>query len=272
MRKNVIVCFLIFVFAVTGCGKDDKSKVVAEVNETSITDAEFDAYLKFKRVPAENETRRQKLFDQYLDRVALADAVEKQPLLDKDLINAELREFRKEMLISRYFEKFLKDKVSQEAIKNYYNTHASDYEQRKVHVAHILIRTNKKMSEIERKAKLTTAQEAYSKIRADEDFAVIAEIMSEDRISAKKGGDLGWIKEGSIDPLFSQKVFEMEPGTVSEPFSTQCGFHVVKLIEGPKIVKQPFETVAGDIRYQLRAKAKKAETQRLMSLMTIEKK
>jgi peptidyl-prolyl cis-trans isomerase C len=90
-----------------------------------------------------------------------------------------------------YFEKYLNEQVTDQAVRNYYNTKASEYEQKKAHVAHILIRLNSKMSEEERKVKLTTAQEAYSKIRAGEDFAEIAAQYSEDKISAKKGGDLG---------------------------------------------------------------------------------
>ena len=192
-------------------------------------------------------------------------------LLDNELVQAELNEFRKEMLISRYFEKFLKEKVTDQAVRNYYNTHAGDYEERKAHTAHILIRTNRKMKEPERKAKLTTAQEAYSQIRSGKDFGEIAKEYSEDKVSAKKGGDLGWLKEGSIDPRFSKTVFELEPGAVSKPFETPFGFHIVRLIEGPKVVKRPFDAVAGDIRYQLRNKAKKAELERLMAKAKIEK-
>ncbi len=61
----------------------------------------FEAYLKFRQVPAQNEKRRKALFDQYMEREALACAIGKENLPDKDLVQAELNEFRKEMLISR---------------------------------------------------------------------------------------------------------------------------------------------------------------------------
>jgi peptidyl-prolyl cis-trans isomerase C len=128
------------------------------------------------------------------------------------------------------------------------------------------------MSETERKAKLTAAQEAYSQILAGKNFAEIARDYSEDKISAKKGGDLGWLKEGSIDSKFSEVLFGLKPAEVSEPFETPFGFHMVKLIDGPRIVRKPFDAVAGDIRYQLRNKAKKAELERLLSTVKIEKK
>lgn len=260
---------LLILFFTVSCGKDDN---LATINGKPVTQAEYKAYLKFKRVPEKDEKRRSKMLDPYLEREALAEAIEGEKLLDSELIKAELNEFRKQMLISRYFEKYLKDKVTDQAIQNYYNTHAGDYEQKKVRVAHILIRTNKKMSETERKAKLTTAQEAYSKIRSGKDFAEAAKEYSEDRISSKKGGDLGWLRDGSIDPRFSKTVFEMKSGEVSEPFETPFGFHVVKVLEEAKVIKRPFNAVAGEIRYQLRNKTKKAELERLMKKVKIEKR
>ncbi len=198
-----------------------------------------------------------------MERKALASAIGKENLPDKDLVQAELNEFRKEMLISRYFEKFLREKVTDQAVQNYYNTHAAEYEERKAHGAHILIRTSKKMSEPERMAKQTTAHEAWSRVKAGKDFARVAKDYSEDRNSAKKGGDLGWLKQGSIDPLFSEVLFSSDLGTVHRPFETPFGFHIVKLLEPVKTVRRPFESVAGDIRYQLRNKAKQEEIRRL---------
>ncbi len=271
MKALKFVLITVTAFTLMACGQNNTSPELASVNGKSISKAQFDAYLKFKRVPAKDEKRREKLLEQYVEREALASVIENEPVLDQDLIQAELNEFRKEMLISRYFEKILKNKASDQAIQNYYNTHASDYEQQKIHVAHVLIRTNKKMAEPERKAKLTTAQEAYSKIRAGEDFTEVAKNYSEDRISSKKGGDLGWLKKGSISKQFTDKVFSMKAGDVSEPFETPFGFHVVKVLDEPKTIKRPFKAVSGDIRYQLRAKAKKAEMERLLTKTQIKK-
>lgn len=262
IQKRLALPF-IALLALAACGDD--SPKLATVNGKTITQAQFDAYAKFKRLPTLEAGKRKSLVDQYLEREALASAIEKSDVLDKTMTEAELNEFRKEMLISRYFEQYLRNQVSDQAVENYYAIHAKDYEEKKVHVAHILIRTKKNMSETERKAKLTTAQEVYSKISAGEDFAKVAADYSEDTISGKKGGDLGWMKEGAIDAAFSKQIFEMEAGKVSEPFETSFGFHVVKQLEAPIVVKRPFEAVKGDIRYQLRSQAKNAELKRLIS-------
>jgi peptidyl-prolyl cis-trans isomerase C len=274
LRYVLIACL---VAGLVGCNGDKekdatgKNNKVATVNGRSISAGQFDKFLEFKRLPPKDEAGKARLLDQYLEREALAAVIEKKGLLDNDLVQAELNEFKKELLISRYFEKYLGEQVTDQTVTNFYNTKAAEYEEKKAHVAHILIRLNKKMSEEERQAKLTTAREAYSKIRAGEDFGQVAGTYSEDTISAKKDGDLGWIKEGSIDEKFSKTVFALKEGDVSEPFETPFGFHVVRLLEAPQVVKQPLKAVAGDIRYQLRNQAKKAEMERLLTEVKIEK-
>lgn len=269
--KKYIVLLIAFIFFLSACGKGDKNPTLAKVNGTAITKEQFDAFLKFKHMADQNDKNHSALLSQYIDREALTSVIEKDDLIDKTLTQAELNEFKKEMVISRYFENYLNNTVTEQSVQNYYNTHAGDYEEKKSHVAHILIRTNKKMSEPERQAKLTTAQEAYSKIKSGKPFGDIAKDYSEDKVSSPKGGDLGWLKQGSISPKFSDIVLSMKPGDVSEPFETPFGFHVVTLIEEPKVIKKTFESVAGNIRYQLRNDAKKAEMERLMSKASIKR-
>lgn len=258
------------ILVMTACGNN--SSDFAEVNGHKISQKQFDAFLTYKRIPATGNKKLDATIDDYLEREALSAVIESQGGMDNPVIQAELNELKKEMLISRYFEKFLQDAVTEQAVKNYYTTHAEDYEQKKAHVAHILIRTTKDMPETEKQAKETMVMEAYSKIKTGKDFAEVAKDFSEDKMSAKKGGDLGWLKEGSISPGFSKKVFEeLKEGDISEPFETPFGYHIVKLVEAPKVIKQPFKSVEGNIRYQLRNKAKQEEVKRLMAKTEIKR-
>jgi peptidyl-prolyl cis-trans isomerase C len=243
-----------------GCGK---SNVLGSVNGHDVTQAEFDTYLKVKHIIGADAKRRGAALDEYLERTALAGLIEKEGKLDKAAVDAEVSEFRKEIVISRYFDQFLAEKVSDEAIKNYYDGHVANFEQRKVRVAHILVRTQPKMAETEKAAKRTTAQDIYSKLQAGQSFEELAKSMSDDKISGSKGGDLGWLREGSIDPEFSRRAFAGKAGTFTEPFETPFGFHILKVLEDAKVTRKPYAAAAGDIRYQLRSEAKAAEVKRL---------
>lgn len=261
---------LITVIAVSlllnACSNED---LVGKANGRDISRAEFNRFLEFKNIPQKDKKRTEVMLKDYMQREAFASLIEASKDFNAGLIETELNEFRKQILISRYFEEYLNKKVNEEAITNYYNTHAEEFQHDKIKVAHVLIRTHDKMSEAERQAALTRAQEAYSKARAGMLFADVTKQYSEDTISAKQGGVLGWLRKGAIDPVFSAKIFASKAGDITEPFKSAFGFHVVKILEEPQVIKTPFEKVKGDIRYRLRQQAKQAEMDRLMSTAEI---
>src|SRR5690606_22317990 len=119
---------------IAACGSGEG---IAEVNGRKISAQEFESYLALKRIAPESDARRDALLDEYLRREALADVIEDTAVLDAALIEAELNEFRKEMLISRYFEKFLEEQVGEDAVQNYYASNPDQFEETKVRVAHI---------------------------------------------------------------------------------------------------------------------------------------
>jgi peptidyl-prolyl cis-trans isomerase C len=244
--------------------------VVATVNGNTIKKSTLDAYLHYKRIPVDNHDVTAQAIAAYLEKTALADAILQQGVLDAESVEVEIAEFKKQMLVSRYFEAFLADKVNQQAVKNYYATNQNMYQSKKAHVAHILFRTNPKMSEEERQALLTRAHEAYSKATSGEEFADLAKEYSDDKLSAGNGGDLGWVQEGAVDPAFTAKSFELAKDEISQPVVTPFGFHVIKVLDEAQIITKPFEAVSGNIRYELRQKAKQAEMERLQGLIKIE--
>lgn len=241
-----------------------------EVDGKEISRETFGKFLAHKNIPESNTSQVQRVLQDYANREAMATAIAAEELLDMDAIEVEVDEFRKQVLLSRYFDQYLKDKVDDAAVANYYAANAASYQARKAHLAHILFRVRPEMSEQERAAKLTAASEALSRINRGEDFASVAKAMSEDTLSAAKGGDLGWMKEGAVSPEFSNTAFALEAGAVSEVISTPFGFHIVKQLAAPQVVSQPLEAVAGDIRYLLRQQAKDAESERLIKSVDLE--
>lgn len=93
---------------------------------------------------------------------------------------------------------------------------------------HILIKPN----EIRTKQ---NAKQMIDDIRAQIDqgksFAELARTYSEDPMSASAGGDLGWSVSGDFVPEFEQVMENTEAGTVSEPFYSNFGWHIVEVME-----------------------------------------
>jgi peptidyl-prolyl cis-trans isomerase SurA len=95
-------------------------------------------------------------------------------------------------------------------------------------VRHILVSPNEIIDDATAKQRL---EEALAKIRAGEDFAEQAKLLSDDPGSANLGGDLGWASPGVFAPEFEQAVADSEIGVVTEPFRTQFGWHILEVTD-----------------------------------------
>jgi len=164
--------------------------------------------------------------------------------------------------IENHYQQFTQEEVTDEAIQDFYASAENKFETYKAHVAHILIQTHKTMNAEDRKAKYEQAYEAYNELKQGADFAQIARVYSEDRLTANKGGDLGWIPQGMINPEFSNLAFnELRVNEISKPFQSKFGFHIMKLVAEPVASKIPLKEVERFIRVHLRDKIRKERDQ-----------
>lgn len=161
--------------------------------------------------------------------------------------------------------------VSEADVEKYYAEHGAEFEEpRQVRAAHVLIRVPETGgSEAEDQAKARIA-DVIRRARAGEDFAKLAQELSQDPNSAPRGGEIGFVKAGEVVPQFETALFTLEKGEVSpEPVRTPFGFHAIKALEIREGGKKPLKAVAGQIRDRLadeaadraaRARAEEART------------
>ena len=122
----------------------------------------------------------------------------------------------------------------------------------RVKAAHIMIVCDsKKQSDCNNAKEKIDA--IYSSIMNGGSFEEIAKESSNDRKSAQKGGELGWISSGgNVYPSFENAVFNLIANNqISKPFQTPNGWHIVKRLD--------FENVKSyeDLRYELKNKIQK---------------
>ncbi|MCW8945488.1 MAG: peptidylprolyl isomerase [Sedimenticola sp.] len=94
-------------------------------------------------------------------------------------------------------------------------------------VRHILISTNEVTSNSDAKTRL---EQLRKRIIGGDDFEALARSHSDDKASAIKGGDLGWITPGALLPRFEEEIAKLAPGELTEPFRTEFGWHLAQLI------------------------------------------
>ena len=118
--------------------------------------------------------------------------------------------------------------VTDDKLKAFYEEQKDQYttpERRKI--SHILIAINDKTTE---KQALEKALKAKQDL-ASKDFSVVAAEVSDDKLTAKKGGDLGLFNLGSMEKAFEDAASLLKLGEVSNPVKSAFGYHLIKVTE-----------------------------------------
>jgi peptidyl-prolyl cis-trans isomerase SurA len=99
---------------------------------------------------------------------------------------------------------------------------------RQTNVRHILIKPTEVLSE---QAAEALTGELKDRIEAGETFADLARQYSDDIGSAAEGGELGWTNPGQMVPEFEATMAGAQEGTISEPFRSEFGWHILEVKE-----------------------------------------
>lgn len=91
---------------------------------------------------------------------------------------------------------------------------------------HILMRTSEIRSDEEARRQLLQLRQ---RILAGEDFGELARAHSDDTLSAREGGSMGWVGPGELVPKFEETMNALEIGEVSEPVQTRYGWHLIQV-------------------------------------------
>ena len=125
--------------------------------------------------------------------------------------------------------------------------------QGKVKVAHIMIavpRGSEKKVVDSAKVKIFRI---YKLLNKDESFSELAKKYSDDRGSARDGGELPWFGTGRMVPEFEKAAFSIkEDGDICEPIQTNFGWHIIK-----RINRQDLESY-NELKHQLKEKVYKS--------------
>lgn len=186
-------------------------------------------------------------------RRQMAQLADKLGYLDDELMQAQLRRAREQLLAGLVPQRFiaeLKMPDFAEPARTYYETHLDEFTPKpQIRAAHILL---KAPNEAERERRRPEAEALLAQLRAGADFGALAQEHSEDG-SRYLNGDLGYFSAGQMVPEFETAAFALtEPGQLSGVVETRFGFHIIKLLDRPSTEPRPFTEVENAIQERLR--------------------
>ena len=122
-----------------------------------------------------------------------------------------------------------KIQVGETEMKEYYEANYKRYREEMFHARHIFFMIGQKAPESEVNRIMATAAAILQEIRSGKDFGELAQKYSDDKSTAKDGGDLGTFKKGDMLPDIENVLETMKPGEVSDLVKTPAGIHIIKL-------------------------------------------
>ncbi|MCT4582278.1 MAG: peptidylprolyl isomerase [Flavobacteriales bacterium] len=129
----------------------------------------------------------------------------------------------------------------------------------KIKVAHIMLRIKEDASNSERENLKKKAEEIYQKINAGGDYAKLAQEFSEDRNSARKGGEIGWINTGETFAEFDNAAFELKTNNaISKPVKSPVGWHIIKRLDYKPVGS--YEEMRSELKHKIQRDVRSQKT------------
>jgi len=203
-----------------------------------VTDQEIDAVV-------EDVKRRNGLDDARLDEALAAQGIADRAAYRKS-VRRDLETWKVLQLKVRS-----RVKVTDEDVKNYWQTHPQEFQSgEEIRVRHIFLSLAHDAPAAEVERTRARAEKVRARLRAGEDFARVAREVSQGP-SAAEGGELGWLKRGTVQPEVEKVAFALRPGEVSEPVRTRAGYQILRVEERRGGGARPLEEVKDEIRDRL---------------------
>ena len=243
MKSNVIMAALLCSMAAPVAAQSAADPVVMTIAGQPVPRSEFE--YSFNKNNAEGVIDKKSVED-YVP-LFVNYKLKVQAALDErmDTLTSFLQEFhqyRDEQLRPSYV---TDSDVEREARKVYEQEKARLSGKDLVKPAHIYIQLRQDASQEAQDAARQRIDSISQALKQGADFAQLADKCSDDKRSAARGGELGWVGPGSLYKEMEDGVYPLSVGQVSEPVLSPAGWHIFKMLERKQL--EPFEQLRDNI-------------------------
>lgn len=207
----------------SGSTSNKDAKVIATVNGSKITSADFDREVKalpeYIRAMADTPQGKKEMVDTLVMRELILQQAAKDGVDKSKEVEEKLAELKKRIIVDTYLKKKVEteSKISDEELKKFYDQNLDKFKAgEQIRASHILVKSEQE------------AQTILDQLKKGANFEELAKSKSADT-SAAKGGDLGWFGKGNMVPAFEKAAFGLKEGQLSNIVKSDFGYHIIKL-------------------------------------------
>jgi peptidyl-prolyl cis-trans isomerase C len=191
-----------------------------------------------------DDAKRDYLVGFLTNMIILAQAAEEKRLQDDPDFKKRVAFARNKVLMETLLQTEAKKSITDQALHAVYDDAVKQMSsEEEVHARHILFRVADWKDEKAAKAAEEKAKAVIERLKKGEDFAKLANELTEDPSGRKDGGDLGYFTKDQMVPEFAEVAFKLDKGKFSEPVKTQFGWHVLLVEDKRKKPAPQFDQV-----------------------------
>jgi parvulin-like peptidyl-prolyl isomerase len=189
--------------------------------------------LQLKADPKEVDARIQRIQSQFPDAATF-----KQKLESSGTSLAELRrQIEDQVLRENLVAKVKNISVTDEEVKGYFDANKEKLStQESVRLRSLTVAGEKE------------ANDFMVALKAGADFAKLASQVSLDQAAKARGGDMGFVSKGMLQPELEKTIFALKPGELAGPIRLPNGFVIFKAEEFKSAKPAVFADIQGDLK------------------------
>ncbi len=224
LKKVIVFAVLLFILKINAQEKDE---VLLTIDGEKVFTSEFvRVFQKNKDIVVDNEQKKfEDYFDMFVDFKLKIKQAKDIKLDTSSNYQSELIKYREQLILPYLQNPEATDKLVREAYERTIN---------EVDVSHILIRVKPDAKPQDTLIAFQKITEARSKAISGIPFKQVANQYSEDPSVKTNGGNLGYFSVFSMVYTFENAASKTKIGEVSEPFRTQFGYHIIKVVDKRK--------------------------------------
>lgn len=228
---TILSLLLILTFALTSFA-DNSNDIVAVVGNKQITKKEFETKYKDVVSKAFNPPSKDLFLEDLVRYEVGVMEAEKRRLGEDPIVQERIRQVMYVDLVEKEVGKKADQiTVSENEMKKYYAKNPE------IRTSHILIEVKEKAKPSEIEAAKKRALEILKEVKSSKrPFEQLVKLYSDDVISKKNGGDIGWHNSTTLLPEYYNAALKLSNGQVSNLIETKFGFHIIKMV-GKKTYK-----------------------------------
>jgi len=227
--------------------------VLAQVADAKLTESDLQHLIPEELREGITGSEVRDILDRWVRTELLYQKAQKDGLENDGPVAARLQEMRRDLLADELLQRELANRVrvTNEELLAYYRKHENEYTE-ELQLKQVLVNTREE------------AEEVLALVRTGTPIEDLARQRSRD-VTASRGGDLGFLGKGAMNPAFEPYVFGLLPGQVAGPIPSTFGFHVVK-VAAKRQAAEPlsFDAVRDEIMHSLLLEKQQAAHQQLL--------